>query len=254
MRVTPHQTLVMDEQRALEPAPVVNANEESQPSQHLSSSPHCKETEEEQEKEEQDTKQEPQCPTQTRPPQTATKHLSTNPESETIQPESLTDDEIEYRSLSPSNVNTGSIQVDEPNNETSTDKPPLNDVLPVHSKWKQFLPSIILFIATVLVVSATITLSFLSSSAHPWTIFKTPETTIAALNIGSTISVFLIGELLAGSCDNLRWTLSMRPKGVGMASFLVLGRATGLYGVISLLFSNQRVGHRKWCVQRYISV
>ena len=79
-----------------------------------------------------------------------------------------------------------------------------------------------------------------------------PENTIFAINIGSALSVFLLGELLIGACDNLRWFLAASPTGIGMASFLALGRSTGLAGVFNLMFSNQRVGHRKWRGQRYL--
>lgn len=117
-------------------------------------------------------------------------------------------------------------------------------------KWKQFMLPTLLFGAAIVVVSATIWVSFRSSAAHPMTLFNKPQNTILALSIGSTISVFLIGELLAGTYDILRWTLAARSSGIGLASFLALGRATGSYGVLRLLFSNQEVGHRKWCTQR----
>src|SRR5277367_6505127 len=114
-------------------------------------------------------------------------------------------------------------------------------------KWKKFLVSWILLAAATLLVAATITLSLLSSSIHPHTIFSDPGKTITVLNIGSTISVFLTGELVMAVSDNLRWTLAARPKGVGLATFLGLGNATGLFRVVTLCFSNLNSRDRMWC-------
>jgi hypothetical protein len=117
-------------------------------------------------------------------------------------------------------------------------------------KWRQYFTYIAMFVATIMIVSATICLAFLSSSGHFVRIFAEPENTIFILNLGSAISVFFIGELLTGASNNLRWVLAANPSGVGIATFLALGRATGLLGVLNLLFSNQNVGHRRWCGQR----
>lgn len=120
----------------------------------------------------------------------------------------------------------------------------------VRPKWKKFLVSWILLAASTLFFAATITLSFLSSSVNPHTIFSEPGTTITVLNVGSTISVFLVGELLLAASDNLRWTLAARTKGVGLATFLGLGNATGLLKVAALFFSNLNSRDRMWCAQR----
>jgi len=122
-------------------------------------------------------------------------------------------------------------------------------------KWRQYLTFCLLYILTLLVVSATIAFAFLSSSLHPFNVFPSPQQTIVALNVASNASVFLIGEVLTSACEMLRWTLAANPAGLGMASFLALGRATGLLGVMSLVISKQGgVGHQKWCGQRYISL
>lgn len=117
-------------------------------------------------------------------------------------------------------------------------------------KWRQYFTYLAMFIVTIMVVSATICMAFLSSPPHFVKIFTRPEHTIFILNLGSTISVFLISELLVCASNNLRWVLAANPSGVGIATFLALGRATGLLGVLNLLFSNQNVGHRRWCGQR----
>ena len=120
-------------------------------------------------------------------------------------------------------------------------------------KWRQYLTFCLIYLLTSMVVSLTIAFAFLSSSAHPFDIFPSPQETILALNMASNVSVFLIGEVLTSACEILRWTLAAnRSTGVGMASLLALGRATGLVGVMSLIISNQGgTGHQKWCGQRY---
>jgi len=117
--------------------------------------------------------------------------------------------------------------------------------------WKKFLVSWILLAASTLLVTATISLSFISSSVHPYIIFFEPATTITVLNIGSTMSVFLLGELGLAASDNLRWTLAARPKGVGLATFLGLGNATGLFRVAKLFFAKLNSRDRMWCGQRF---
>jgi hypothetical protein len=119
-------------------------------------------------------------------------------------------------------------------------------------KWRQLLPSWLIFIAAVIVITATVCLAFLSSSSQPILIFDSPETTILFLNVGSVLSVFLLSELLEGTCEYLRWVFAARPSGVGIAAFLALGRATGGLGIIQLLFSKQSCNHRRWCIQRYL--
>jgi hypothetical protein len=124
--------------------------------------------------------------------------------------------------------------------------------IPLEPRWRQLIYFTLLFLITALWVTATVVYTFMSSSSkRPYTIFVSPEHTILALNIGSQISVFLLSEVVAEASDRLRWTLAARPEGVGLATFFGLGRATSLMGVVMLVFSRQRVGHVKWCLQRY---
>lgn len=118
-------------------------------------------------------------------------------------------------------------------------------------KYRQYLLHCVLFLASLIWVAATICYAFLSSSQYPRAVFSKPENTVLVLNIASTVSVFLLGALVIAACDNLRWSLATAPPGVGFATFLGLSRATSLYGVLILLMSNQGVGHRRWCLQRY---
>lgn len=128
-----------------------------------------------------------------------------------------------------------------------------NDVavgVTLKSRWRQYIVQALLFFTASVVVGMTIAFAFLSSSAKPITIFSKPERTILVLNLSSTLSVFLLGEMFTISCNNVRWILAARESGFGMASFLALGNSTGLLGVFSLLHSSQDVGHRIWCLQR----
>ena len=121
-------------------------------------------------------------------------------------------------------------------------------------KWKQFLPITLLLSTTFLWLVATTWLSIVSSSSRPPTIFSRPEWTVLVLSLLSNGSLFLLGELTSGTCEILRWTIGLRSSGVGIATFLGLSRATSNFGVLSLLFSNQNVGHRRWCSQRYLAI
>jgi hypothetical protein len=140
-------------------------------------------------------------------------------------------------------------------NRSSTIDLPLLTSVPfegvvLQPKYKQYFIDVLLLIITFLVVVGTIALAFQSSSSQPRSPFSSPEKTIRALNIGSIFSVFLTGELLIITCDRLRWALAASNSGLGIASFLALSRATGLIGVLNLVFADQNVGHRKWCGQR----
>jgi len=48
--------------------------------------------------------------------------------------------------------------------------------------------------------------------------------------------------------------LAASSSGIGLATFLSLSHATGLYGLLSLFHTDQKVGHRKWCTTRYFHI
>lgn len=123
----------------------------------------------------------------------------------------------------------------------------------LRSKGRQNRSLWLLLFVTFAFVLATLLYTILSSSPnHPITIFTHPEHTILILIIGSTISTALLGKLFLDCSELLRWSLASRPQGVGLATFLALGSTTGFTGVLHLAFSSQNgVGHRKWCAQRY---
>jgi hypothetical protein len=76
--------------------------------------------------------------------------------------------------------------------------------------------------------------------------------TIFALQVATTFSVFFLGEVVLDAFDFFRWYRAAQvDRGLGAATFLALARATSLWGVLRLSFSKQKVGHHKWCLQRY---
>jgi hypothetical protein len=125
-----------------------------------------------------------------------------------------------------------------------------NDGISLEPKWKQRLIFGCFFLVTSAWIIFTIILCFRSSDSST-TIFPTATTTVLILNILSTGSALLLRELVLGAFEILRWTLITRPQGVGVATFLAVSRATSAFGTLRLLFSNQHVGHRKWCAQRF---
>lgn len=129
-------------------------------------------------------------------------------------------------------------------------EPARSDGVELRKRWKQFNTLLLLFSVTFIWVVSTITYTILSSASRPVGIFSRPEQTIFALNLLANLSVFFLGELVGGALEVIRWTLASRSSGLGLATFIGLGRATSLFGVFRLFVSDQQVGHRKWCGQR----
>lgn len=114
--------------------------------------------------------------------------------------------------------------------------------------WAFILTVVVTFIWIILLVSYAY---FSSFSSIPFNNFQTPARAILAINVGSTVAVFLLAALVNEGSEILRWRLANRRNGIGIATFLALGRATSMLGVIRLLFSGQKIGHKKWCLQRF---
>ena len=136
------------------------------------------------------------------------------------------------------------------NEQTSIELDPVCPGYILQPRWKQYMGTYLLFLATFVCVVGTICYLFISSSSHPLVLSK-PATTIFILNLATTVSVFLMSEMINQVFESLRWNLVARRTGAGIATFLSLGGGTSLLGVVRLMLSNQKVGHRKWCGQRY---
>lgn len=121
----------------------------------------------------------------------------------------------------------------------------------LQKRWKQFQRIFYLCLLTFICVVGTIIFAFLSTSSSASVYFSNPGITIFALQAATTFSVFLLGEMVSDTFDIFRWHRAAHPAGVGVATFFGLGRATSLWGLLRLIRSRQRVGHHKWCIQRY---
>lgn len=120
------------------------------------------------------------------------------------------------------------------------------------SRWASLWWFTLTFIVTFTWVTLLLCYAIFSSfSSIPLTLFQTPSQAVFALNLGSTVAIFLLCALANEASEILRWRLATQRGGIGIATFLALGRATTAVGVIRLLFSRQKVGHRKWCIQRF---
>ena len=120
------------------------------------------------------------------------------------------------------------------------------------SRWRNLWGFILTFAVTFIWVILLVSYAYFSSfSSIPFNNFQTPARAIFAVNLGSTVAVFLSAALVNEGSEILRWRLATRRNGIGIATFLALGRGTTMLGVIRLLFSGQNIGHKKWCIQRF---
>lgn len=120
------------------------------------------------------------------------------------------------------------------------------------SQWKNLRWFCLIFVTTFTWITVVLCYAFLSSFSNiPIPLFQTPTRAVFALNLGSTIAIVLLSALINEACDILRWRLATGSNGIGIATFLALGRGTTMMGVIGLLFSGQKIGHQKWCIQRF---
>ena len=88
-------------------------------------------------------------------------------------------------------------------------------------------------------------------------VLATPARTILVLSILSQFTIFFVGELMTTAFEALRWAFACSQNGMSAFSFLILGRATGLLGVLGLLFRWDQIehdglkqNHRLWGSQR----
>jgi hypothetical protein len=129
--------------------------------------------------------------------------------------------------------------------------PPENIVsaVPLESKWKRYLPSLISLAVTAAWVSVTIWLSVVTGRLIP-ILSVTPKTTIFILNIFSAGSALLLGQVVGQIFEHLRWTLGSSRSGISLDTFLGLGSAIGNFGVLELIWNQSTLRHRLWCSQR----
>ena len=78
-----------------------------------------------------------------------------------------------------------------------------------------------------------------------------PSRTLLVVTIMSQLLSLLINELFISVFEALRWQLASRKSGVHVTTFLVLSKATSLFGVLRLLYAGGIADHVWWCMQRY---
>jgi len=118
-------------------------------------------------------------------------------------------------------------------------------------------PWVTAFISALWMVFTTI-FAFNCSLRRPFSQRLLPprsEDSLLILNILSHGTLLLLGQLTSQAFETVRWALASSPNGVPAGSFLGLSRATGLFGVLSVMISGRGGfmtfdGHRLWGIQR----
>lgn len=123
----------------------------------------------------------------------------------------------------------------------------------LESKTRKYMWTWI-FASTFVTLSAFLTFfayEFLvRESAVPRALELSPGDTVLVINVLSQSLAFL-GHILFGDVmEALRWAFLCREKGVLLATFLGLSRATSMYGAAYLC--SIRGSHLFWCIQRYL--
>src|SRR5579862_2201307 len=111
--------------------------------------------------------------------------------------------------------------------------------------WLSALSTAILFCFTMFYANMVL----ISVSPVPRFFSLSPGKTITVVNILIHGVAFLLLQLTGSVFDALRWALASSGSGVGVMSFLALGRPTSTLGVLGLC--RKRGVHLIWCLQRY---
>jgi hypothetical protein len=122
------------------------------------------------------------------------------------------------------------------------------------TKSKQHRTSLVLIMVAILLFGVSIWFiytEFISETPVPALLQISTGHTITIVNILSHLNIFLVSHLLESAFEAMRWSLASRRKGVSIATFLALSRATGFVGVADLLRVPGR--HRILCVQKLVT-
>ncbi len=107
--------------------------------------------------------------------------------------------------------------------------------------------------STFIILSAFLTFFayelLIRESAIPRALELSPGRTVLVINVLSQSLAFLGHILFSNVMEALRWAFLCRKKGVLLATFLGLSRATSMCGVAYLCLI--RGSHLFWCIQRY---
>ena len=137
---------------------------------------------------------------------------------------------------------------------TSTlDTPTVSDV-EILTKFEQHRTSLMLTVIVILLLGASnwfIYTEFISEEPLNAHLQLSTGHTITIVNILSHVNIFLGNQLLESAFEALRWSLASSEKGVSIATFLGLSRATGFVGAADLLRIPGR--HRILCSQKSVT-
>jgi hypothetical protein len=131
-----------------------------------------------------------------------------------------------------------------------------------HSPFRRHLFTLLLALLSAITLSATVFFAYNSSLENPFSarlIFEKPERSIFVLIALTQITIFFLYELTSTVFDTLRWVFACGDSGISAPTFLVMGRATSIIGVLFLILRKgakprriQRDGHKLWGCQKYV--
>jgi hypothetical protein len=125
---------------------------------------------------------------------------------------------------------------------------------PIPSRHKQYYPTFLMLVASIALSTFVIYYGYETLiNPHPSLgklLLSAPYNTVLLINILSQATGFLMRQLYATLLEAVRWKFAAGTDGVQMTTFLGLGAATSLHGVLSLFYEKGR--HRFWCLQRYV--
>jgi hypothetical protein len=98
-----------------------------------------------------------------------------------------------------------------------------------------------------------------SSNPSSKFLWEEPATTVFTVSILSSISTFLVKNLIDATCDQFRWSMCCTKGGMSLLSFLALSSTTSIQGLVHLILSPglllcrstiETIEHRLWALQR----
>ena len=137
---------------------------------------------------------------------------------------------------------------------TTTLETPAVSSVEILTKFKQHRASLMLTLLAIPLLGVSnwfIYTEFISEKPVKARLQISTGQTITIVNILSHLNIFLGAQLLEYAFEALRWSLASSKKGVSIATFLSLSRATGFVGAADLFRTPGR--HRVLCIQKSVA-
>jgi ABC-type uncharacterized transport system permease subunit len=142
---------------------------------------------------------------------------------------------------------------------------PTKQLMPLtqlESPWRQHRLQWGFIFLTTCWVLFTIIFAYDCTRTYPLTnVFfnPTPPQAILVLNVMAHVTVLGLQTITSATSEAVRWALASTVNGIPAFSFMILGRATGVVGVLELLRHKQEPrlgdrivgGHMFWGIQRF---